>query len=115
MSKRHPQQDFFDMVYQIVRLVPSGRVTAYGAIANYLGAKNAARTVGWAMNMSHHVIPQVPAHRVVNRKGMLSGKNHFETPLTMQSLLEAEGIIIENDYVANFQKHFWDPNRELSL
>lgn len=115
MSERHPQQDFFDMVFQIVRLIPVGRVTTYGAIANYLGAKSAARTVGWAMNMSHNIIPHVPAHRVVNRNGMLSGKNHFETPSTMQSLLEAEGLAIKNDCIANFEKHFWDPNIELSL
>lgn len=106
-------KDFFDSVYQVVRLVPEGRVTSYGAIANYLGAKRGARMVGWAMNSSHHQKPLVPAHRVVNRLGMLSGKAHFNPPESMQLMLEKEGIRVENDKIINFKNHFWDPNLEL--
>ncbi|MFY8129172.1 MAG: MGMT family protein [Chitinophagaceae bacterium] len=106
---------FFDDVYAVVRQIPKGRVTSYGAIANYLGTKLSARMVGWAMNAAHTVKPKVPAQRVVNRNGMLSGKMHFETPTYMQELLEKEGLIIENDTIKNFSKVFWDPAKELSL
>jgi methylated-DNA-protein-cysteine methyltransferase-like protein len=107
-------KDFFAAVYQVVQLIPKGRVTSYGAIANYLGAKQAARMVGWAMNASH-VLPDVPAHRVVNRIGLLSGKNHFEHPEQMQNLLASEGISVVNDQIQDFEKVFWDPSIELGL
>jgi methylated-DNA-protein-cysteine methyltransferase-like protein len=107
-------KDFFQDVYDVVRLIPEGRVTSYGAIANYLGAKQAARMVGWAMNASH-ALSDVPAHRVVNRVGLLSGKNHFENPMHMEELLVKEGIIVENDQIKNFEKVFWDPFIELGL
>jgi methylated-DNA-protein-cysteine methyltransferase-like protein len=107
-------KDFFQDVYDVVRLIPEGRVTSYGAIANYLGAKQAARMVGWAMNASH-ALSDVPAHRVVNRVGLLSGKNHFENPMHMEGLLAKEGIIVENDQIKNFEKVFWDPSIELGL
>ena len=105
---------FFDMVYEVVKLIPSGKVTSYGAIANYLGTKGSARMVGWAMNAAHN-LNDVPAHRVVNRSGLLTGKNHFEEPNRMQELLENEGIIIEEDQIQDFARHFWDPARELEL
>ena len=107
-------KDFFQDVYDVVRLIPEGRVTSYGAIANYLGAKQAARMVGWAMNASH-ALSDVPAHRVVNRVGLLSGKNHFENPMHMEERLAKEGIIVENDQIKNFEKVFWDPSIELGL
>ena len=107
-------KDFFAAVYQVVKLVPKGRVTSYGAIANYLGAKQAARLVGWAMNASHK-LSDVPAHRVVNRKGLLSGKHHFDGPHQMQNLLEKEGIKIKDNQILDFQKVFWDPTLELEL
>lgn len=103
-------KDFFRDVYEVVKLIPPGRVTSYGAIASYLGTKMSARMVGWAMNASP---PDVPAHRVVNRNGLLTGKHHFETPDTMQQLLEKEGIRVENDQIINFERHFWDPAAEL--
>lgn len=109
------QSDFFRDVYEVVRLIPEGRVSSYGAIARYLGSAKSARTVGYAMNASHGLLPPVPAHRVVNRIGLLSGKHHFGVPNQMQSLLESEGIEIENDQIKNFEKHFWDPNKELNL
>jgi methylated-DNA-protein-cysteine methyltransferase-like protein len=107
-------KDFFAAVYQVVRLIPKGRVTSYGAIANYLGSKQAARMVGWAMNASH-TLPDVPAHRVVNRNGLLSGKHHFDGPNKMQLLLEKEGIKIVENQIQDFQKVFWDPADELEL
>lgn len=103
---------FFEDVYEVVKLIPEGRVTSYGAIAQYLGLKSSARMVGWAMN-SAGKYPEVPAHRVVNRNGLLTGKHHFGTPTRMQELLEAEGIEIHNDQVKNFEKVFWDPINEL--
>ena len=106
---------FFDDVYAVVRQIPKGRVTSYGAVAGYLGTKLSARMVGWAMNAAHAQKPTVPAHRVVNRNGMLSGKAHFETPTKMQELLEKEGIKIEKETIINFEKHKWDPTKELSL
>lgn len=105
--------DFFRDVYDVVRLIPKGRVTSYGAIAAYLGIKGSARMVGWALNHCHNIQPEVPAQRVVNRMGMLSGKAHFETPTQMQELLEQEGLTIKNDCIVDFQKHFWDPSQEL--
>ncbi|HVA98002.1 MAG TPA: MGMT family protein [Bacteroidia bacterium] len=115
MQKSKNEIDFFEMVYQVVRLIPKGRVTSYGAIAQYLGTARSARMVGWAMNAAHNKKPKVPAHRVVNRIGMLSGKNHFETPFKMQELLEKEGIKISKDQIKNFKKHFWNPTIELAL
>jgi len=104
---------FFNKVYEIVKLVPYGRVTSYGAIAEYLGSKGSARMVGWAMNASHSAPENVPAHRVVNRRGLLTGKHHFGSPTIMQQLLESEGIKVENDQVVDFEKLFWDPMVEL--
>lgn len=105
---------FFEDVYEVVKLIPRGRVTSYGAIANYLGTKMSARMVGWAMNAAHD-LPEVPAHRVVNRLGLLTGKMHFQTPDRMQTLLEAEGIVIKDDKIQGFSTVFWDPARELEL
>ena len=107
-------KDFFQDVYAVVRLIPEGRVTSYGAIANYLGAKQGARMVGWAMNASHH-LPDVPAHRVVNRIGVLSGKHHFEGPSQMAELLQNEGIVVIDNQIQHFQKVFWNPALELGL
>lgn len=107
--------DFFEMVYQVVRLVPEGRVTSYGAIAKYLGAARSSRLVGYAMNASHSAKEKVPAHRVVNRNGLLTGKHHFSDPYEMQALLEKEGIKVVNDGVLNFAEIFWDPGRELKI
>lgn len=107
--------DFFEQVYQVVRLIPKGRVTSYGAIAKYLGAKNSSRLVGYAMNAAHNQKEKVPAHRVVNRNGQLTGKHHFETPYLMQELLEKEKIKVENDTILDFKKHFWDPETELKF
>lgn len=104
-------KSFFQDVYAVVRLIPKGRVTTYGAIAEYLGTKLSARMVGWALNNSHSM-PDLPAHRVVNRNGILTGKHFFATPTQMQELLEAEGIRILNDQVQDFEKYFWHP-REL--
>lgn len=101
---------FFESVFEVVRQIPKGRVTSYGAIAAALGTKGSARMVGWAMNQSHFIKPVVPAHRVVNREGRLSGKMHFSPPERMQELLEAEGIRIVDDQIIDFKKHFWDPN-----
>src|SRR5437868_7453000 len=97
------EKDFFEMVYQVARLIPKGRVTSYGAIAAYLGAKSSSRLVGYAMNGSGRIKPKVPAHRVVNREGMLTGKHHFETPFRMQELLEKENIKIKKDKVVDFK------------
>jgi methylated-DNA-protein-cysteine methyltransferase-like protein len=104
-----PIDPFFARVYEVVRQIPSGRVTSYGAIARYLGAPGAARMVGWAMNQSHTQEEFVPAHRVVNRNGLLTGKHHFEGPRVMQELLENEGAVIEKDRILNFSEMFWDP------
>lgn len=108
-------ESFFELVYEVVRQIPKGRVTSYGAIATALGTKLSARMVGWAMNGAHHVRPKVPAHRVVNRQGLLTGKMHFETPNLMQKLLEKEGVSVVDDQVQDFEKKFWDPMKELSL
>jgi methylated-DNA-protein-cysteine methyltransferase related protein len=107
--------DFFSRVYKVVKLIPPGRVTSYGAIANYLGTTGSARMVGWAMNASHSHSEFVPAHRVVNRNGLLTGKHHFDTPGAMKELLENEGIKLNGDQILNFKKHFWDPSKELDM
>lgn len=104
---------FFSRVYDVVRLIPYGRVSSYGAIAGYLGSKGSARMVGWAMNASHSASENVPAHRVVNRKGMLTGKHHFGAPAIMQQLLESEGVQVQDDRVVEFEKLLWDPAKEL--
>jgi methylated-DNA-protein-cysteine methyltransferase-like protein len=109
------EYSFFNDVYDIVRLIPRGRVTSYGAIAECLGAKGSARMVGWAMNASHQVRPKVPAHRVVNRNGMLTGKHHFTTPSEMENLLKKEGIKVIDDKVAEFKNLFWNPKTELEI
>lgn len=100
---------FFQRVYEVVQTIPFGRVTSYGAIAEFLGSKGSARMVGWAMNNSHQQIKNIPAHRVVNRNGLLTGKRHFGGHDVMKELLESEGIIIENDQIINFDKVFWKP------
>lgn len=105
--------DFFLRVYEVVRLVPAGRVTTYGAIARFIGSPQAARMVGWAMNNSHTQDDYVPAHRVVNRNGMLSGKRHFGGSQVMEDLLQSEGIEVREDEVMDFTRLFWDPNTEL--
>lgn len=107
-------RNFFDEVYQVVKLIPEGRVTSYGAIARYLGTGLTARMVGWAMNASH-TEEDVPAHRVVNRAGLLTGKHHFENPNRMQELLEAEGLKIVKDKIVDFGRYYWDPITELEL
>ena len=107
------EQGFFERVYDVVRQIPYGRVTSYGAIARYLGTAGSARMVGWAMNNSHSAA-DIPAHRVLNRKGLLTGKHHFAGTNLMQQLLENEGIEIKNDQVVNFQEYFWDPSLELN-
>ncbi|GEO03167.1 methylated-DNA--protein-cysteine methyltransferase [Adhaeribacter aerolatus] len=104
---------FFENVFEVVKLVPPGRVTSYGAIAAYLGSKGSARMVGWALISSHQHNINVPAYRVVNRNGLLTGKQHFATPTAMQESLENEGIQIKDDRVVDFDKLFWDPAREL--
>ncbi|HET7118179.1 MAG TPA: MGMT family protein [Hanamia sp.] len=109
------QYSFFENVYDVVRQIPKGRVTSFGAIANYLGTRSSARMVGWAMNGSHLASPKVPAHRVLNRNGMLTGKAHFATPDLMEELLLKEKIKVENDTVVDFEKLFWDPAKELEI
>jgi methylated-DNA-protein-cysteine methyltransferase related protein len=103
------EENFFELVYEVARQIPRGRVTSYGAIANCIGTRLSARMVGWAMNGAHKVRPKVPAHRVVNRNGMLSGKHHFGEPDAMEKLLNKEGIIVKNDTIVDFEKLFWDP------
>jgi methylated-DNA-protein-cysteine methyltransferase-like protein len=105
-------EGFFSQVYKVTKQIPFGRVTSYGAIARYLGAAGSARMVGWAMNASHGD-PDVPAHRVVNRKGLLTGKHHFSGTNLMQQLLESEGIEVKENQIQRFDAHFWDPNTEL--
>jgi methylated-DNA-protein-cysteine methyltransferase related protein len=106
---------FFQRVYEVVKLIPPGRVTTYGAIARYLGSPGAARMVGWAMNQSHHSPDYIPAHRVVNRVGLLTGKHHFYSPGLMQELLENEGAIIKENQIVNMEDLFWDPMEEWGL
>jgi len=106
---------FYEQVYQVVRLIPKGRVSSYGAIASYLGTRGSSRMVGYAMNAAHTTFPPVPAQRVVNRNGLLTGKFHFGSADMMKQLLENEGIKVENDKVLNFKNVFWDPAIELEL
>lgn len=114
-EKASKQYSFFENVWEVARLIPKGRVTSYGAIANYLGSAGSARMVGYAMNSCSSVKPKVPAHRVLNRKGLLTGKHHFGSSDAMQYLLEAEGIRVKNDQVVDFEKLYWDPSIELGL
>lgn len=109
--KKSPTYNFFEDVYEVVKLIPKGKVTSYGAIANYLGTKGSARMVGWAM---HGAPKGIPAHRVLNSSGLLTGKHHFKTPKTMQQLLEKEGHEIAKDKLVGFKEKFWDPNYELA-
>ena len=108
------KSNFFENVYAVVKLIPKGRVTSYGAIACYLGSKQSSRLVGWAMNASHK-LNGIPAHRVVNRNGRLTGKHHFETENRMKELLEEEGVTVEEDQIVNFKQLFWNPTIELEL
>jgi methylated-DNA-protein-cysteine methyltransferase-like protein len=105
--------EFYLKVYEIVRKIPHGRVSTYGSIARCLGSAKSSRLVGYAMNLSHQYDPSIPAHRVVNRNGLLTGKHHFATPTLMQELLEAEGIVVKEDKIQNFDKVFWDPCKML--
>jgi len=105
--------DFFSKVYEVVKQIPPGRITSYGAIASYLGTTGSARMVGWAMNASHHNADFIPAHRVVNRNGLLTGKHHFDTSNAMKELLENEGLLFEGDQIINFAERFWNPAKEL--
>jgi methylated-DNA-protein-cysteine methyltransferase related protein len=109
------EYSFFEDVFEVARQIPKGRVTSYGAIAAYLGTKLSARMVGWAMNAAGSAKPKVPAQRVVNRNGMLSGKHHFATPTAMEELLKKDGVAVKNDTVVDLEKRFWDPSIELSL
>jgi len=106
---------FYDKVYEVVRLIPTGKVTSYGAIATYLGTAQSSRMVGWAMNNAHVQEKYVPAHRVVNRNGLLTGKHHFGSSTIMQELLEAEGITVIEDQIIDFESHFWNPMIELDM
>jgi len=115
MNYSRDTTDFFDLVYQVCREIPKGKVTSYGAIAKYLGAARGARMVGWAMNNAHQQNPPVPAHRVVNRIGQLTGKVHFGSPNEMEILLNQEGIEVKNNGVVDFKTFFWDPSVELAL
>lgn len=114
ISISNKNHDFFQNVYDVVRLIPSGKVTSYGSIAKYLGAPRSSRMVGWAMNASHK-FGNIPAHRVVNRNGLLTGKVHFDPPEKMEELLKKEGVDVLYDAVVNFDNIFWDPSKELSL
>jgi len=108
-------ESFFQQVYEVVRLIPPGRVTSYGAIARYLGTARSSRMVGWAMNQSHAQRDVIPAHRVVNRNGLLTGKHFFGGENVMQELLEGEGLIVDDDRILNFKERFWDPTIELKI
>ncbi|MFT4660884.1 MAG: methylated-DNA-protein-cysteine methyltransferase-like protein [Patiriisocius sp.] len=113
MKLSEKNKDFFSKVYQVVALIPKGKVTNYGSIAKYLGSPRGARMVGWAMNACHSSAPNLPAHRVVNRVGLLSGKDHFPDPNMMQLLLEKEGLTIKENKIQKFENYFWDPMIEL--
>ena len=116
MKNLQKQNDsFFENVYEVTLLIPVGRVTNYGAIARYLGSPQSSRMVGWALNNCHHLDKFIPAHRVVNRNGMLSGKQHFGGANTMQQMLESEGIRVVDDVVVDFSRLYWDPAKELKL
>ena len=108
-------ENFFELVYEVARQIPKGKVTSYGAIAACLGTKSSARMVGWAMNGAGKVKPKVPAHRVVNRIGLLSGNHHFSPAGSMEKSLKKEGIKVKNDRIIDFEKHFWDPVKEVSF
>jgi methylated-DNA-protein-cysteine methyltransferase-like protein len=114
MKLSEKNKDFFHDVFDVVRLIPEGRVTSYGAIAKYLGSPRSSRMVGWAMNASHSE-QNVPAHRVVNRNGLLTGKMHFSPPERMEELLKTEGIKVIKDQIVNFKEVYWDPNEELEF
>jgi len=113
VGTKSKHNDFFSRVYEVTGLIPYGRVTSYGAIARFLGTGKSARMVGWALNVSHTRPEYIPAHRVVNRDGLLTGKFHFGNTSTMQQLLENEGFFIEDDKILNFREKFWDPSLEL--
>ena len=115
MNYSENSKDFFQLVYQVCREIPEGRVTSYGTIAKYLGSGRSSRMVGWAMNNAHQQTPSVPAHRVVNRNGQLTGKIHFANPLEMEILLKKESIEVKDDQILNFKEVFWNPNIELNL
>ena len=115
MNYSENSENFFQLVYQVCREIPKGRATSYGTIAKYLGSGRSSRMVGWAMNNAHGQNKSVPAHRVVNRNGQLTGKMHFANPMEMEVLLKKEGIIVKNDQIVNFKEVFWDPNIELNL
>ena len=114
-NEKKTKESIYDAIYDVVRCVPKGRVTSYGAVAAAIGAASGARVVGYAMNNCLNVKPKVPAHRVVNRNGLLTGKHHFSPPEKMQQLLEKEGIKITGDKVVDFDKLFWDPQVELAI
>ena len=114
-TREQIKRNFFEDVFEVVRLIPRGRVTNYGSIAKYLGSGLSSRMVGWAMNASHVASPPVPAQRVVNRNGMLTGKHHFATPTLMEELLKQEGVVVVKDKVIDFEKLFWDPAKEIGL
>ena len=114
-AKETTQHSFFENVFDVVVQIPRGRVTTYGAIARYLGSGLSARMVGWAMNASHTSTVKIPAQRVVNRNGMLTGKHHFITPDKMEELLKRDGVSVKNDTVVNFKELFWDPAVEIAL
>ena len=113
LNQSNSKSNFFERVYEVTLLIPAGRVSSYGAIARFLGAARSARMVGWALNGSHTQPDFIPAHRVVNRVGLLTGQHHFPGDDTMQQMLEAEGVMVENNKVVDFSKHFWDPAIEL--
>lgn len=115
MTKAHNKENIYDVIYEVVRAIPKGRVSSYGAVAAAIGAKSGARVVGYAMNNCTGVKPKVPAHRVVNRNGLLTGRHHFETETRMEELLKKEGIKVKDDKVVDFEKIFWDPLTELGL
>ena len=112
---KNNNNSFFEMVYEVTRLIPEGRVTSYGAIASYLGSAKSARMVGWALNKSNNLTPPVPAHRVVNRNGLLTGKHHFNPNKSMIDRLEQEGIVVQKNAIYDFKALFWDPSEHLSL
>lgn len=109
------KESFFENVYEVVKLIPRGRVTSYGAIAKYLGSASSSRVVGWALNNSHTSLQQIPAHRVVNKQGLLTGKHHFSDSNEMEILLESEGVVVTESKILNLNLIFWDPNTELNL
>jgi methylated-DNA-protein-cysteine methyltransferase related protein len=113
IKQSEKNKDFFQNVFQVVKLIPKGKVTSYGAIAAYLGSKGSSRMVGWAMNAAHSVKEKIPAHRVVNRNGLLTGKHHFSSPNEMELLLKNEGVKVKRDQIEKFKKHFWDPTVEI--